>query len=208
MGYKVRIFAEIKYWPKAGLKRYMLDGYKLRAKYPKGHPLNTITKVSNNSLSYGKFAMKFNAPKMKLFFNVEKKATIDKFIYNHDITKKLVVENGNVKTLVLFYLEKKVPLGNTVSRAYRDISEGRAPETTQAYSIRTFKMAQNCLHLSAVVTAQARITMYYFLQEQYAKNNLVYTDTDSIIFNADGASAPHIKKRKDPSKFGFFKVKA
>lgn len=211
MGYKICILESIQYQAKAGLKKIMEDGFKMRGDFPKPHPLNTFAKLYCNSLSYGKFSIKILTKKTKFFCNNNSKKQQEKIIlFCKSVQVSKIVKLKNTYISIIYYCEKYkdrlTPKNLTIKKAltFKNPKININNDDQNYLAMKNYKIAKSCPHISAAVTSQARVFMYYFLSLMYKSNNLIYTDTDSIVFKSAGSHL--IKKRLNDIKFGFFKT--
>ncbi len=194
MGYKVIIKESIQYASKSFLKRFVDDLYNQRRQYPKGHSLNLLYKDILNSTSFGRFAIKSDNPILKKVY-VKSESEGDEVIQlyrknSEKSLKSIIAQNAESKRL------------NQI-----DVKNNLGTYNTQA----ELKQLNNSIQIASAITAQARVTMYHFLEPLYRNNILLYTDTDSIFYevkkrNKQVSLMNIINKRLDNDKIGFFKI--
>jgi hypothetical protein len=180
MGYKIRILESIELKPGLSMRYFVKELFNLRQKYEKTHPLNMLYKDILNSTSYGKFATKIEST--LLDFRVFDESPYLAFKKSQESSKSIWRNYFKNNRLHQVDCSKK--------DAFFNQSE--------------YKKLNHALHISAAVTAQARLCMYPFMAKLYKDGGLFYSDTDSIF--CDQKMEAFLKPRMNNKKIGFFKL--
>src|SRR6267142_47480 len=135
-------------------KDYVTTLYNLRSQYPKGHPLNLITKLLLNSL-YGRFGMIDSFPTIEI---IDKNESIE-FIENSPNMDIKFIEL-DAKTMVIY---------RTLQKDINTLLDGHKESHNVSIAI------------ASAITAYARIHMTQF--KNNPDFILYYSDTDSIYID-------------------------
>ena len=153
-GYKFEILWGYKFQRKNIFKDYVTTLYNLRSQYPKGHPLNLITKLLLNSL-YGRFGMIDSFPTIEI---IDKNESIE-FIENSPNMDIKFIEL-DAKTMVIY---------RTLQKDINTLLDGHKESHNVSIAI------------ASAITAYARIHMTQF--KNNPDFILYYSDTDSIYID-------------------------
>ena len=156
-GYKFNILRGYLFNKGNLFNEYVNKMYNLRLQYDKSDPMNGIAKLLQNSL-YGKFGMKDEFTKIKIFNNV----TVDKTI----ISKFIELHNNNIVDIIELDNHTIIQIKN-VNSQFKNFDQHHGTEINIA--------------VASAITAYARIFMSQFKNDPNFK--LYYTDTDSIFVN-------------------------
>lgn len=167
LGYKFKYLQGISYNKGILFKNFVDYLYDIRLKFPKGTPLNTLTKLIMNSL-YGKFGMKLNITESKLVDNKE----INEYVSIYDVKNIFTFGEKSLITV------EKDPVLEKLDAllANKDISFEKYED------LRKLKVNVNdnsAVHIASAITAYGRIEIDKFKRD--SKLDVYYSDTDSIF---------------------------
>jgi hypothetical protein len=195
MGYKIKIIESIKFYPHKGFSNFITDFFNLRQKYPKGHPINLVTKGILNS-TYGRFGISltnhtqmktFNYKKTKEKKNTKTSITSMQNFLAFGPEPKLATQTSNTKIHKNY--EFKIKQQNTkMIQHSKEAQEFLKQENDKIsrHPLFIYKNTLSAVQISAAVSSYARIYMYRLLSPLFEKEILFYTDTDSIFTNEEG----------------------
>jgi DNA polymerase type B, organellar and viral len=165
-GYKIQVIRAYHWDNKADIFSGYVDTlYQNRLKYEKSNPKNFISKLLMNSL-YGKFGMS------PILMNYELYKADDKLIDKAEENAKDIIDFGEVKLI-------GQEIENNSHESYKKVSFDKKSRGKSKYE----QLLNISTHISMFITAYARMHMNK-LKIQY-KNNLYYTDTDSIVLDVE-----------------------
>ncbi len=167
LGYKFKYMQGISYNKGILFKDFVNYLYDVRLKFPKGTPLNILTKLIMNSL-YGKFGMKLNTTESKLIDNKE----VNEYVSIYDVKN---ISTFGEKSLIT--IEKDPVLEKL------DALLANQNLSFQKYeNLRKLKININdnsAVHIASAITAYGRIEIDKFKRDPTL--DVYYSDTDSIF---------------------------
>jgi hypothetical protein len=159
-GYTFEVIKGYKFDKGDLFKSYINKLYQLRLEYPKGHPLNQIAKLLQNSL-YGKFGMRDEITLLEILNNISDE---DKAI----VSAKLDLYNTDITDII--QLVDHILL---IRKSFTDLAYNEKEDLFHGTEVN--------VAIASAITAESRIFMTVF------KNNpdfkIYYSDTDSIVTN-------------------------
>lgn len=169
LGYKFKYLKGLSYEKGILFNDFVDTLYNIRSQYPKGSPLNIITKLIMNSL-YGRFGMKVNMPKSKIIDNDE----IQKYVSSYDVAN---ISCFDKKSLINF---TEIPILDKLNK----LLEHNYIDVEKYNSLQKQKISINessAVQIASAITAYSRIHMHKLLSTSNIA--VYYTDTDSIFCN-------------------------
>ncbi len=167
LGYKFKYLKGISYKRDIIFDKFVDSLYNLRLSYPKGSPLNIITKLLLNSL-YGRFGMKTEMLKSEIIDNVD----IKKYVSIYDVVN---ISTFKHKSLINF---QEIPAED---KLYRLLQENYINlEQYKSFSKKKSSINESsAVQIASAITAYARIFMDKFKRD--SNLDVYYSDTDSIF---------------------------
>lgn len=160
LGYKFEIVRGYTFEVGDIFKSYVETMYKLRLEFEKGHPMNDIAKLLNNSL-YGKFGMRTNVTKLEIFKYDDAE---DKDIFKSllDVWGESVQDWVEIDDHLFVIRDAIVDLNNNQEDDYYHGSDVN-------------------IAVASAITSYARV--YMSSVKNNAAYNLYYSDTDSAVID-------------------------